>query len=176
MANLHAIAKDSPIPCVLSDLCGYQKRILARTIQDEGKAPSEPEFGGGIWREPGDYAAVPGGTGKRTGSLPGTRPRLVCQRDPAPDAAAAEAPLRQRASVCTQLCGPESEIVQLTKFEQTDREIGASLHYQGPIFYIKRIFQVNGSPIAVNRIWLPEKFTPAGPVSAFAWIIRCPRP
>ena len=41
-----------------------------------------------------------------------------------------------------------------------DPEIGENLNYDGPIFYIKRIFRVNGNPIAVNRIWLPEKFTP----------------
>ena len=55
---------------------------------------------------------------------------------------------------------PHPEIVQLTRFEQTDPEIGENLNYDGPIFYIKRIFRVNGNPIAVNRIWLPEKFTP----------------
>ena len=55
---------------------------------------------------------------------------------------------------------PHPEIVQLTRFEQTDPEIGENLNYDGPIFYIKRIFGVNGNPIAVNRICLPEKFTP----------------
>lgn len=40
------------------------------------------------------------------------------------------------------------------------QEIGENLNYDGSIFYIKRIFRVNGNPIAVNRIWLPEKFTP----------------
>ena len=55
---------------------------------------------------------------------------------------------------------PHPEIVQLTRFEQTDPEIGENLNYDGPIFYIKRFSGSMVTPLPVNRIWLPEKFTP----------------
>lgn len=52
------------------------------------------------------------------------------------------------------------EIVELCRFESTYEHISEELNYQGAIFYIKRIMRVDGNPISVNRIWLPEKFTP----------------
>ncbi|MEG0369634.1 MAG: GntR family transcriptional regulator, partial [Hungatella sp.] len=52
------------------------------------------------------------------------------------------------------------EILELRCFDTTYPHISEALHYEGKIFYIKRIMKVDGNPIAVNRIWIPELFTP----------------
>lgn len=161
MSNLRAIAKDSPIPVFYQIYVDIKKRILAHTIQDEEqKLPSErdlaEEYGvsrvtmrqslaelekdGIIIRERG------------RGSFVNETPRPILQQ--------LKLPSDKIMQSARSFVDPHPEIVQLTRFEQTDPEIGENLNYDGPIFYIKRIFRVNGNPIAVNRIWLPEKFTP----------------
>ena len=161
MSNLRAIAKDSPIPVFYQIYVDLKKRILAHTIQDdEQKLPSErdlaEEYGvsrvtmrqalaelekdGIIIRERG------------RGSFVNERPRPILQQ--------LKLPSDKIVQSSRSFVDPHPEVVQLTRFEQTDPEIGENLNYSGPIFYIKRIFRVNGNPIAVNRIWLPEKFTP----------------
>ena len=52
------------------------------------------------------------------------------------------------------------EIVELSHFDTTYEYIGRALNYEGDIFFIKRIFRVDGNPIAINKIWLPAVFTP----------------
>ena len=52
------------------------------------------------------------------------------------------------------------EIVELSHFDTTYEYIGRALNYEGDIFFIKRIFRVDGNPIAINRIWIPAVFTP----------------
>lgn len=52
------------------------------------------------------------------------------------------------------------EVIALCCFETTYPHISGMLHYQGKIFYIKRIMKVDGNPIAVNRIWIPQPLVP----------------
>lgn len=52
------------------------------------------------------------------------------------------------------------EILQLNCFDTTYPHISEALDYQGKIYYIKRLMKVDGNPIAVNRIWIPQHFAP----------------
>lgn len=161
MKDMHAVAKDSHIPAFYQIYVDLKKRILAQSIQnDQQKLPSERDLAQEYkvsrvtmrqaLAELEKDALIVRERGK--GAFVNAKPRpLLPQLD---------LPTDGNHRSLQSMVDPCPEIVQLTKFEQTDPEICQSLYYQGPIFYLKRIFCVDGNPVAINRVWIPERFTP----------------
>lgn len=157
------IAKDSPIPVYYQIYVDLKTRIISRSIQaEDGKLPTEQllaqeyavsrvcmrqamaelEKDGLIVRY------------RHKGSFVKTSPKPIMHNLDLPDTIA------DQSKSVRHYIDKSPEIIELKRFGSTFPHISEALGYEGPIYYIKRIMKVDGNPISVNRIWIPEHFAP----------------
>lgn len=160
-ADSKNVAKDSPIPIYYQIYVDLKKKLLGDWARIEnGKLPPEQELAKTYnvsrvcmrqaMAELEKDGLIVRYRGK--GSFVNVSPKPIMHSLDLPDSVS-------RQSI-RKYIDKNPEIVELCHFNSTYEHISQELDYQGGIFYIKRIMRVDGNPISVNRIWLPEKFTP----------------
>ena len=155
MGNSNGIMNESPIPLYYQIYVDLKNKLLINKLVDEnGKLPAEKELAESYkvsrvtmrqaiaeldglivrYRGRGSFLKSQPNPILHKLGLPGQAGRVRIDKSP--------------------------EIVELSHFDTTYEHIGRALNYEGDIFFIKRIFRVDGNPIAINRIWIPAVFTP----------------
>ena len=138
MGNSNGIMNESPIPLYYQIYVDLKNKLLINKLVDEnGKLPAEKELAESYkvrYRGRGSFLKSQPNPILHKLGLPGQAGRVQIDKSP--------------------------EIVELSHFETTYEYIGRALNYEGDIFFIKRIFRVDGNPVAINRIWIPAVFTP----------------
>ncbi len=155
------VVKESPIPIYYQIYVDLKKKLLSNWPGlEEGKLPPEQELArtynvSRVCMRQAMAELEKDGLIVRyrgRGSFVNMSPKPIMQNLDLPTSMSRQS-VRQYIDKCP-------EIVELRHFETTYEHISEALNYQGGIFYIKRIMKVDGTPIAVNRIWIPEKFAP----------------
>lgn len=155
------VAKDSPIPIYYQIYVDLKKKLLSEwAMSEDGKLPPEQELAKtyNVSRVCMRQAMA---ELEKDGLIVRYRGRgSFVNMSPKPLLQNLDLPASMSRKSVRQYIDKNPEIIELRHFDTTYEHISEELRYQGGIFYIKRIMKVDGNPVAVNRIWLPEIYTP----------------
>ena len=155
------IAKESPIPLYYQIYVDLKTKLLSNLMETkEGKLPPEQELAQryGVSRVCMRQAMA---ELEKDGIIVRYRSKgTFLNSSPKPIMHNLELPASANNQSVRKYIDKNPEIIQLSCFDTTYPHISEALGYQGKIYYIKRVMKVDGNPIAVNRIWIPQHFTP----------------
>lgn len=159
--NMRTVTKDSPIPVYYQIYVDLKKKLLGGwSMIVDGKLPAEQELAREyqVSRVCMRQAMA---ELEKDGLIVRYRGRgSFVKESPKPIMHSLDLPESMSKQSVRKYIDKNPDIIELCHFDTTYPHISEALGYQGGIFYIKRIMRVDGNPISVNRIWIPDKFAP----------------
>lgn len=157
----NSIMKDSPIPVYYQIYVDLKNRIMSSSVQDaDGKLPTEQSLADsyGVSRVCMRQAIA---ELEKDGLIVRFRHKgSYVKSSPKPILHNLDLPGMESSKSVRQYIDQNPEIIEMKVFDTTYPHISEALHYQGKIYYLKRIMKVDGNPISINRIWIPETLAP----------------